>query len=464
MYTFSLLPLELLTCHLDYSLVEKVYVDSLPDRTRLSSEELEAVIIEQAMQSYDNASNGNRTRGSMKKASDMCVSKDDRGLLEKLTRRSINTFGPRFPGSIAFKRASALLAATHALSFYSLTLQHGVPFQPVNIRVSQDPLSLIPKVLEQNPRSYAKLDDLIGIGRNLVSAGLKQLYAEGEPAVDDLESETDLALKVKTAERRVVSMCIEAALTEDDFDTAYSYLVSRLAPEAPTINAAGQNASSVSEDDISWRAAFLAGRYRPRDMNKPSIRRLEQRTELLSLALLLAPASALSEILTVWRRCEEEMSVLIGQQASDEQSFDDHADKRHQGPIPGTFSDSRTEGMVFGQKTRDMGRVGADEGEAPMGLFDVARGAAKAFSRNAFPLRGAAAAAGSAASGPPGDQSPKSDAGSFGHERGGSLTGEGSDGRVRRRDMVASAVTGGLASGIVWMLGATPVERQQQQS
>lgn len=38
---------------------------------------------------------------------------------------------------------------------------------------------------------------------------------------------------------------------------------------------------------------------------------------------------------------------------------------------------------------------------------------------------------------------------------------EGMDdaGRVRRRDMIANTVTGGLASGIGWMLGATPVDR-----
>jgi CO/xanthine dehydrogenase Mo-binding subunit len=41
---------------------------------------------------------------------------------------------------------------------------------------------------------------------------------------------------------------------------------------------------------------------------------------------------------------------------------------------------------------------------------------------------------------------------------------EGMDdaGRVRRRDMIANTVTGGLASGIGWMLGATPVDRSAE--
>ena len=35
-------------------------------------------------------------------------------------------------------------------------------------------------------------------------------------------------------------------------------------------------------------------------------------------------------------------------------------------------------------------------------------------------------------------------------------------GRRRKRDVVADAVTGGLASGIGWVLGATPVNQQQR--
>ena len=76
-----------------------------------------------------------------------------------------------------------------------------------------------------------------------------------------------------------------------------------------------------------------------------------------------------------------------------------------------------------------------------MGLFDVARGAAQAFSKNAFPLKGAA---GSSASG-------------VIRERPASMMSDDSgEGRVRKRDMVASAVTGGLASGIGWVIGAPP--------
>lgn len=141
-----------------------------------------------------------------------------------LTFHSIATFRSHFSSSKRFREVTALIAATHALSFYSLILQHGVPFQPVSIRVSQDPIGLITKVLEQNPRSYTKVDDLIAIGQNLVSAGLPVVASDSN--VDDLDDGVNdaeaLETKRKDTERRVTFMAIEAALREDDFETAYS--------------------------------------------------------------------------------------------------------------------------------------------------------------------------------------------------------------------------------------------------
>ena len=51
------------------------------------------------------------------------------------------------------KRIEALLSATHALGEYRLVLKQGEPFTPVILRVHSDPISIIGKVLEQNPKS-----------------------------------------------------------------------------------------------------------------------------------------------------------------------------------------------------------------------------------------------------------------------------------------------------------------------
>ncbi len=385
-----------------------------------------------------------------------------------LTFYSILAFKPYFTGSKSFSQATALIAATHALSFYSLALQHGVPFQPVSIRVSKDPISLLKKVLEQNPRSYTKLDDLIYIGRSLVSAGLLVNESEGDVAAH-AEDAADVEEQRKAAERRVTLMAIEAALREDDFETAYSYTVNRLSPgsadiQAPkeeqqpkqhkriSLTASTQSKAVANNDDVSWRAAFLAGRYRPSSASPPTLRRLEQRTELLSLALLLAPVSALTEILAAWRRCEEEMTSLQQAQQQAEEEFDDRADKR-QSTIPGNFTVTPDPPeMILNQTRREMGRMSGKTAEdsAPVSMFDLTRSAAQAFSKNAFPLRAAARTSSDQ------EQSMEESTESLGSEG-------DADQRVRKRDMVASAVsgaTGSLATGLGWVLGATPANQQ----
>ncbi|EME88040.1 uncharacterized protein MYCFIDRAFT_95344, partial [Pseudocercospora fijiensis CIRAD86] len=428
--------LKVFTRNGSYQLAARLYLTS-DTKESLSATKVENAVLAIAMEAYDGATNGNKTRGGMKKANDILLA-----------------FDPYFKQSVRFQQARALVAATHALSYYSLTLQHGVPFQPVSIRVSKDPLSLISKVLEQNPRSFDKLEDLIGIARNLVSAGLSE--SEG---VSNEPDTNQLVLDQKNAERRVTFMAIQQALEEDDFETAYSYIVNRLTPSGEVLekpnnrkehkrDKSTRSQNTIDYDDISWRAAFLAGRYRPQTSTPPTLRRLEQRTELLSLALLLAPTSALTEILAAWRRCEEETTSLQAAQQQEEAEFDDRADKRLSGgtsTLPGNFivSGEQPE-LILNQKRREMGRMGAarnGKDDTPLSMFDLTRSAARAFSKTAASLQTAP------------HQRSSDEFGRSMEESTGSL---GSDERVRKRDMVANAVTGGLASGIGWVLGATP--------
>lgn len=350
----------------------------------------------------------------------------------------ITAFQPHFPTSQVFGQIKALILATHALSFYSLTLQRGVPLQPVNIRISPDALSLIDKVLEQNPKSYTKLDDLLDIGQNLVRAGL----VKSEHSLPS--SPTILNMKV---ERRVIAKAINAALAEGDFDTAYSYVVNRLSPAEPMQSSAPSHASDNIEDDITWQAAYAAGRARNKAEGGPSeMRRLEQRMELLSQALLLAPAASLAEVLATWRECEEEMNRMIARESAEEEKWDEREDR----VLPGGFGVEDFDRVA--QKPREPTRNAMNE-EAPMGLFDVARGAATAFSNSAFPLRAPRSAdATQKGSLKTAQRQPDSPAGSDGSGQGNRSSMDG-EGRVRKRDMVSNMVTGGLASGIGWVLG-----------
>ena len=395
-----------------YKAASRVYCDSkvMP----LPRTKVEKSILEVVMASYDNASNGNRTRGGMKKANEV-----------------VNTFSSHFPNSDGFRQASALILATHRLSFYSLTLQHGVPFLPVNVRIHPDPLSLIDRVLEQNQGSYTKLDDLLDIGQNLVKAGLIISNGSNDPL--NVGSED---LKIGQVERRIIAKAIETSLAEDDFDTAYSYIVTRLSTSQQQTFEPTDTQPSVDEyQEVLWKAAYQAGRYPPKNQRGPSeLRRLEQRMELLSQALLLAPASSLQEVLTIWRACEKELNAALAKETEEEKAWNDKSERT----VPGGFSREDITPSI--QKPRETTRKAMNE-EAPMSLFDVTRNAAAALSKSAFPLRGQRQGIATGESGlEVSDQYPSP------------VTSEG-DGRVRKRDMVSNMVTGGLASGIGWVIG-----------
>lgn len=312
-------------------------------------------------------------------------------------------------------------------------------------------------MLDQNAKSYTKLDDLVSIGRNLVAAGLptKSASVDVEPKPHP-EEFSDAEILV-TAERRITSLAISSALDSNDFGTAYSY-ITRLTSSS-SLSATSPNTPSIP-DDITWRAVYNAGRYRSTSPNastplQSQITHLSQRMELLSLALTLAPTpDPLPEILGAWRRCDEEMSSLRAREQQEEDLWDAKGDTLSS--VPGGFGPTDSERDAFEtaqQRAARRARARAamphsHPHEAPMGLFEVARGAAMALHKNAFPLRGAAVTADSSGSARPG-------AGD--NER--PLSPEDADGRVRKRDVVSNMVTGGLASGIGWVLGAEPVNR-----
>ena len=167
--------------------------------------------------------------------------------------------------------------------------------------------------------------------------------------------------------------------------------------------------------------------------------------ELLSQALLLAPPSALPEILSAWQTCEKMLTDQAAQEAEAEERWDKQGDQQ----IPGGFA---AEAQPIVQKPRDPAR-GALLEDAPMGLFDVAKGAAAALSKSTFPLRGARQAGVKSAAKISQERSMNAANAHSSDEEG--VPGYEDSGRIRKRDMVSNMVTGGLASGIGWVIGTS---------
>ena len=142
------------------------------------------------------------------------------------------------------------------------------------------------------------------------------------------------------------------------------------------------------------------------------------------------------------------MIAQIAKETEEEQKWDEKGDRK----VPGGFA---ADVNAIAQKARDPSR-GALVEEAPMGLFDMARGAAATLSKNAFPLKGSQKMSSSLTEGL--HDRPLSGI-SIGSSDEGSVGGVGGTGRVRKRDMVSSMVTGGLASGIGWVIGESPLSQ-----
>ncbi|PSR80592.1 Sec39 domain-containing protein [Coniella lustricola] len=403
----------------------------------LSKETLRSTVYAAAMAAYDNASNPNRTRGGLKKCNDIIYA---------------------FPGTIerslvATQRVEALLKATHGLSDYKLVLKKGEPFTPVVLRVHHDPLSIIQKVLEQNPKSYTQIQDLVDVGRNMIAASLTVKDKSGHPALTaEMEPEQML-----NAERRITAMCIDTALTEDDFETAYTYVVNRLAALSGPLQASPRKASSGSlrvntpvRDDWSWRAALQAGMYqrtartmRPTHLGtasgNPDIRHLEQRIECLATALRVAPANTLPEILKNYRRTEEALDAAIKAEAEQESAWDDAADRQ---VMPGTFK-TPTPQRESGGRQGTSSKHRATE-EAPMSLFDLSRASMLSAQKNFTALSNFNITAQNKSSNAEPD------------------VGEQQQ-RARKRDQLRNAAVGGLTAGVGWLIGAQPVHKEQEE-
>lgn len=364
----------------------------------------------------------------------------------------MNTFPATISPTLeAAQRIEALLSATHALRDYRLVLKQGEPFSPIVLRVHSDPLSIINKVFEQNPKSYTKLQEFIDIGANMIRAGLiEDKQSKNEATKPSKDTLSEIAL----AEKRITAMSVEAALREDDFETAYSYVVNRLGAREPSL----LDRPSDSPVDIwSWPAAFLAGKYlrtartvRPTHLGtgsgNPDIRHLEQRMECLSTALRIAPESQLREILDVFCACEQQLESAMLEERAQAAAWDDAADLRS-ARMPGSFAASPP------ASRSGRGRRVPVADDASMSLFDLSRATARLAQQNFTALSGlqrSNTAASSSSSRAESAPEPAQDG--------------SNQPRTRRRDQLREAAMETLVSGVGWLINAPPVTRPQRDS
>ncbi|OAF58070.1 hypothetical protein VC83_05238 [Pseudogymnoascus destructans] len=449
-----------LLTHGRYATARSLYEKS--PESPLSKEELSSTVLASAMHAFNNANNPNKTRGGVKKCLDI-----------------LNAFPDTFRSSLPRERIIHLSDAANHFANYRLVLNSGEPYRPSVIHTHGDPIALVEKVLAQNTRTYTDIDNFLSFGEKIVLAGLTVRDLEGRSKMSPEQIDEQMAI----SRWRITSMCIDAALSENDFETAYSYVVNRLPsiggdayakPPPPSSPAPLPKASAVAHpplkvlDNWSWKAAFQTGKYRlnaytlkPSHVGNssanPEIRHLEQRMECLSQALLIAPPPALQEILNVFRRCEEELDAKIRQDAEQEDAWDDQGDDKS---MPGRFGVepppvtlSRASAPMSSAKSR----TGA---EAPMSLLDLTRASAAQAQRSIAALTSVKGGGGGGAGGGVREKGGWTGGGNASME-------EAEDGvkqsTVRKRDQLRSAAMSTMIGGIGWVIGAqTPVDKDDE--
>lgn len=399
-----------------YALARSLYEDD--SYNYLSADIVQEVVYQSALLAFDNATNPDRSGGGLQHCHD-------------IIHAFPGTVGPSLPGT---KEIWALLKATYALSNYQLAIQPEEPFRPVVLRVHSDPISIIQKILEQNPRAYTRLQEFVEMGTNIARAGLPYPNV-GMPADVQVTAEQPEAT-IEKIERRITAMCIKAALREDDFETAYSYVASRLACLVT------DSSTHVLSDGWSWKAAMEAGLYvrtawsqLPSHLGTASsdlnIRHVEQRIECLATALRLAPTNELQDILKNFRRCEEQLDSIMKEEIIGKIMCREGIHNNHSS---GAFDDLQLE-QQSSLSPLEESMVTRQMEDVPMSLFDLSRATARLAQKNitAFSSRQSIIEGARSASPDYSDALQQ---------------------RVRKRDQLREAATGTLVSGVGWLIGA----------
>ncbi|KAG5930068.1 hypothetical protein E4U53_002315 [Claviceps sorghi] len=400
-----------------YNLARSLYEDA-GDKP-LPAEIIQEVVYKSALAAFDNATSPDRARGGLKRC-------------DEILRAFPATVGPSLAGT---RRIRALLKATHALSGYRLVLRPGEPFSPVVLRVHSDPISIVGKILEQNPGAYTRLQEFLEMGAHISEAGLPCHSSHGAAhglTADQLHSDHQIS------ERRITALCIQAALSEEDFETAYSYVASRLGTHASSEHSPEPRVM----DEWSWKAALQAGQYIRTERSKkpthlgtasgnPTIRHLQQRIECLATALRVAPTSELQDILQTFRRCEEQLDSAIREEMAREAAWDADADA---GRLPGSFGNTLVEEQSL-PRTPNASAAARQMDEAPMSLLELSRATARIAQRSLTTISGLQHVSG-------GTEANERDCHDEPHPR------------VRKRDQLREAATGTLVSGVGWLIGA----------
>jgi hypothetical protein len=149
-----------------------------------------------------------------------------------------------------------------------------MPISPIEIRLTQDKLSLVARVLSSTPDAYKHADMLLELAHKLGFRG---------------DAGADAA---------VLGMAADTALQAEDFVLAHE-TCSRLVAQVLALPAGVNDEQKLRAREVAWVACYQLGR-------QPEFEDIEKKKVLLGRALELCPAEQMPDVLGAWRKLDVE--------------------------------------------------------------------------------------------------------------------------------------------------------------
>lgn len=176
----------------------------------------------------------------------------------------------------------------------------GVPLLPIDIRLTKDKLTLISRVLSGNETAYKHVEVILDLVRKLGYKG-------------------DTLAEVKT-----LAMITDTALQAEDFDVAYQTsdrMVNTVLQYKASSPPGSESPEVLEAAEVCWVSCLQLGRH-------PEGDNTEKKMYLLGRALELCPPDKIGDILSAWRKVEEEQIEQRQEILSDRKSPEDVTRKR----------------------------------------------------------------------------------------------------------------------------------------
>ncbi|KAM0793279.1 hypothetical protein ACM66B_000740 [Microbotryomycetes sp. NB124-2] len=247
---------------------------------------VEELVIAASREFYDNAESGNMKHGDMKLAYECLAAA---------------------PQTADIRRQRDFIEATSRLCSYKLQSHAKADLTPIEIRLSNDRLSFVGRLLASNEDAYRHPDVILDLVAKLGYGNDKLAEIRTFAMISDSSLQAgDFERTAEICDRMV--QAVEALRRERDEDKENEPTTMTTATATNTSSKA-RGVNIVQEaSEFAWRNCFQLGKHE-------AFEDLDRRIKALGQALILCPSDRISQLLPVWTKLETDLAERSRQRA-----------------------------------------------------------------------------------------------------------------------------------------------------